>query len=95
MNGKTPILAGTLSALVALSAPVFSADDGTEKCYGVARAGKNDCASGTHACAGHSSKDGDAKEWVKLPKGTCERIVGGTLNPAAEKAVKPFGYPGK
>ena len=56
-------------------APKFDA----EKCYGVAKAGKNDCAGAAHACQGQGKKEADGKEWVKLPKGTCERIVGGSL----------------
>ncbi len=81
MKAKTAILAAAIGTLVAFAGPAFSADDDkqTEKCYGVAKAGKNDCAGQAHACQGQSKKDGDAKEWVKLPKGTCERIVGGTL----------------
>lgn len=52
-----------------------------EKCYGVVKAGKNDCAGGAHSCAGHATADSDANEWVFLPKGACERIVGGSLTP--------------
>jgi uncharacterized membrane protein len=82
MTSKTAILAAAVGSLFALAGPVFSADDSTsEKCYGVAKAGKNDCAGAAHACAGQSSKDGSAKEYVKLPKGTCARLVGGSLTP--------------
>ena len=57
MKTKTAILAAAIGGLVAFAGPAFSADDGkkvdtTEKCYGVAKAGKNDCASASHACAG-------------------------------------------
>ena len=88
MNTKTAILAAALGGLVAFAAPLtFAADDGksgaTEKCYGIAKAGKNDCAGAAHSCQGQGKKDGDAKEWVKLPAGTCERLVGGTM--AAKK----------
>ena len=84
MNSKTSLLAAALGGHVVLSRAVaFAADDGkaaaTEKCYGVAKAGKNDCAGAAHSCQGQSKKDADMKEWVKLPKGTCERLVGGTL----------------
>ena len=49
-----------------------------EKCYGVVKAGKNDCGSpGKHACMGKAASDGEEDEWLYLPKGTCERIVGG------------------
>jgi uncharacterized membrane protein len=65
---------------------VHAADEGnTEKCYGVAKAGKNDCAGAAHACAGQSKADRAATEWIKLPKGTCERIAGGTLTASAAK----------
>jgi len=50
----------------------------------VAKAGKNDCAGAAHSCQGQSKKDGDAKDWVKLPKGTCERLVGGSLTAMAK-----------
>lgn len=82
MKTKTAILAAAIGGVVAFAGPAFSADDKaatTEKCYGIVKAGKNDCAGPAHSCQGMSKKDADAKEWVKLPKGTCERLVGGTL----------------
>ena len=50
-----------------------------EKCYGVVKAGQNDCGDlkGVHSCAGQSTVDGDKTEWVYLPKGTCDKLVGG------------------
>ncbi|MBV9724478.1 MAG: DUF2282 domain-containing protein [Gammaproteobacteria bacterium] len=82
MTSKTAILAAALSSLFALTTTAFAADAGnSEKCYGVAKAGKNDCAGAAHACAGQSSKNSSAKEFIELPKGTCERIVGGSLTP--------------
>ena len=69
----------TLGA-AAFAAPTFAADKPEmEKCYGVAKAGKNDCAGPAHSCAGQSKTDSGAKEWISLPKGTCERLAGGTL----------------
>ena len=55
--------------------------EGKEKCYGVVKAGQNDCGNHakTHSCAGQSTVDGDPGEWVALPKGTCEKLVGGSL----------------
>ena len=84
MNQKTAILAAAIGGLVAFAAPAFSADDAkkpvaTEKCYGVVKAGKNDCAGASHSCQTLSKKDGDGKEWINVPKGTCERLVGGSL----------------
>lgn len=69
-----------LSLGAALSTPVFAADKADmEKCYGVAKAGKNDCAGPAHACAGQSKMDAGGKEWISVPKGTCERLSGGSL----------------
>jgi uncharacterized membrane protein len=83
MTSKTAILAAAVSSLLALTTTAFAADAGSsEKCYGVAKAGKNDCAGAAHACAGQSSKDKSPKEFIELPKGTCERIVGGSLTPS-------------
>ena len=50
-----------------------------EKCYGIVKAGKNDCQTSTSACAGTAKKDGQQDAWVYLPKGSCEKIVGGQL----------------
>jgi len=77
-------IAGALS--VAAAGLVLAADadkEGKEKCYGVAKAGKNDCAASGHACAGQAKKDGDPKEWIYLPTGTCERLINGRTGPAA------------
>lgn len=62
-----------------------STEDKPEKCYGVAKAGGNDCAAGAGtSCAGSSTEDDQGNAWMYLPKGTCERIVGGSLEPKAE-----------
>jgi len=51
-----------------------------EKCYGIAKAGKNDCAStGNSSCAGTSKRNADPKAWLYVPAGYCERIVNGSL----------------
>ncbi len=56
-----------------------------EKCYGISKAGKNDCQTASSACAGTARKDGQQDAWVYIPKGTCEKIVGGKLASAAKK----------
>src|SRR5581483_8755616 len=54
----------------------------TEKCYGIAKAGKNDCAStGNNSCGGTSKVNGDPKAWIYVPAGYCDRIVGGSTQP--------------
>jgi uncharacterized membrane protein len=61
------------------SSPAMAKSKKMEKCYGVSKASQNDCASksGSHSCAGQAKVDGDKGEWIYLPKGACERIVGG------------------
>ena len=71
----TPAL---LSAQKPAPTPSFKA----EKCYGIAKAGKNDCAStGNNSCGGTSKLNSDAKAWIYVPEGYCERIVGGSKTP--------------
>ncbi|WP_461537429.1 BufA1 family periplasmic bufferin-type metallophore [Spongorhabdus nitratireducens] len=51
-----------------------------EKCYGVAKAGKNQCKAGEGTtCEGTSTIDGQKNAWLLVPKGTCEKLVGGSL----------------
>lgn len=52
-----------------------------EKCYGVAKAHQNDCGTGLHGCGGMAQKDAMREEWVAMPKGLCDKIVGGTTKP--------------
>lgn len=60
--------------------PAFQA----EKCYGIAKAGANDCASaGNNSCGGTARVNADGKAWVYVPAGTCNRLVGGSLTPRA------------
>ena len=54
---------------------------GSEKCYGIAKAGKNDCAAGAHSCAGQGTKNRDKASFVYLPTGACEKIAGASTNP--------------
>jgi uncharacterized membrane protein len=79
---KTSMLSTAVGGLLLLSAVAniaAAADDpNTEKCYGVVKAGKNDCAGAAHACSGQS-KVASGKEWIKVPKGTCERLSNGSL----------------
>ena len=51
-----------------------------EKCYGVSKAGQNECASGKNSCAGTSKKDNDPTAWKLVAKGSCEKM-GGKLAP--------------
>jgi uncharacterized membrane protein len=54
---------------------------GSEKCYGIAKAGKNDCAAGAHSCAGQGTHNSDKASFVYLPSGACAKIVGASTSP--------------
>lgn len=82
---KQVLLRSALASVVALSTlsvslTAHAADEPKEKCYGVAKAGKNDCASanGSHSCAGQAKKDNDSNDWNFVAKGTCEKMGGKT-----------------
>ncbi len=68
--------------LTVLSTSAFAGKAGFEKCAGIVKAGKNDCGAKDHACGGQAKTDGDPEEWIYVPEGTCEKIVGG-------KVIKP------
>ena len=71
-------LGGAMTAMAQGAAPDFNA----EKCYGVAKAGSNDCAStGNNSCAGTSRVDADPNAWIFVPVGVCDKIVNGTTTP--------------
>ena len=83
MNQRA-LLAATAATLISLtlaSAPVAAKEK--EKCFGIAKAGQNDCAnaSGAHSCAGQSKVDMDKGEWKYVAKGTCEKMNGSLMAP--------------
>lgn len=70
----------TLAAMATtIAVAPAAADSGKEKCYGVSKAGKNDCGSGRITCAGSAKVDSDGAAFIVVPKGLCERLVGGSL----------------
>lgn len=75
MNTKfaAAALAGSFAAALAIAAtPATAQKADQEKCYGVAMAGKNDCAAGPGTtCAGTSKVDYQGNAWKLVPKGTC------------------------
>ncbi len=85
MNTRHALILAATASLFAVSTSALAADKGhadQEKCYGVAKAGHNDCASksGSHACAGQSKKDNDPGDFKLVAKGTC-KTMGGMLAP--------------
>ena len=75
-------VAAVLSVGMLATTPAMAGKPGMEKCMGIAKAGANDCGTSQHSCAGQASADGDAEEWVYVPEGTCDKIVGGKIKPA-------------
>jgi len=87
---KTPItlIASAVAAGIAMAAiGIAHAQSGpapvpeykNEKCFGIAKAGKNDCQTANSSCAGTSKKDNQKDAWIYVPAGTCEKVVGATL----------------
>ncbi|MFZ6816557.1 DUF2282 domain-containing protein [Undibacterium sp. Rencai35W] len=77
MNNKA-LIAVALASLVGSTVALAAEPAKTEKCFGIAKAGQNDCATktGSHSCAGQGKKDMDPNEWKKVPAGTCEKMGG-------------------
>ena len=71
-------IAGLLALGLASSvaAGPVAADSTKDKCYGIAKAGQADCATGKHACAGQSKVDNDPMDWKYVAKGSCEKLGG-------------------
>ena len=78
-NSRRKLLQTALAGLVALGtgrAAIAQDKGGKEKCYGIAKAGQNDCGTATHTCAGLAKKDNAPDEWKYVPRGTCEKLGG-------------------
>ncbi len=76
------IIAGAVAVtIVGAASTANAAKKDKEKCYGVVKAGKNMCgrADGKHSCAAAAEVDGDNQEWIYLPKGVCDKLVGGSV----------------
>ena len=92
MDQQRRVLAAVSAALaLGLTAvPVAAQDKAKEKCYGIAKAGQNDCASlsGSHSCAGQSTVDNAPDEWKYVPKGQCAAMKGMSADEAKTKIKK-------
>jgi uncharacterized membrane protein len=86
MNKRQALIAAALATVCAAGAA--SAADAPkpeqEKCFGIAKAGQNDCAAanGAHGCAGQAKMDKGAADWKYVAKGTCEKAGGKLAAPA-------------
>ena len=81
MLAATSVLGALALAATSAHAGPVAQPDGSQKCYGVAKAGHNDCAAGVHCCAGQSVMNMDKSSFVYLPTGACSKLAGGSLAP--------------
>lgn len=92
MNQHTLITsaAASLMSLALLSTPALAQNTAKEKCYGIAKAGQNDCGNlaGTHSCAGQSKVDNDKGEWKYVAAGTCKSMSGMSMEEAKGGMMK-------
>lgn len=73
----------TIAAGAAFAGPASQPEYSFEKCYGVVKAGQNDCQTATHSCAGTSTADNQSDAWIYVPAGTCAKLASGSTEPKA------------
>lgn len=81
MRMNSMIIASAVVAAISLSNAASAQDAKIEKCYGIAKAAKNDCQTATSSCAGTAKKDAQKDAFLSVPAGTCAKIVGASLEP--------------
>lgn len=88
MKMHTALVASAMTAAIGLAAASVAMAQGgpaptptfkAEKCFGIAKAAKNDCQTANSSCAGTSKTNGQKDAWLFVPAGTCERLVNGSL----------------
>jgi uncharacterized membrane protein len=83
------IASSALASILALGliGPAAAQESGKEKCYGIAKAGQNDCAnlSGSHSCAGQTKDDMSPADWKYVAKGSCKSMGGMSADDAKKK----------
>lgn len=82
MKKQNLATAAAISGIIALGAamaPVPAMAAEMEQCFGVAAAGKNDCATKNSSCAGTAKTDNQGDAFIAVPKGLCEKLAGGSL----------------
>jgi uncharacterized membrane protein len=98
MSNRNALLHSAIAGILALGlAQAANADDASahkEKCYGIAKAGQNDCGTARHTCAGKSTRDNAPDDWKYVAKGTCGKAGGKAApgGPDSGKAPKYYAY---
>jgi uncharacterized membrane protein len=91
---KRVIASSTLASVLALALgqaqATADAQPAQEKCFGISKAGQNDCATdtGSHSCAGEAKTDNAADDWKYVAKGTCAKLGGRSADAAKTPATK-------
>lgn len=92
MKNRDKLIKIAVTAFLALTtaqttsaATTDSSSQNSEKCYGLVKAGMNDCSTATSSCAGSSTKDKQADAFVFVPKGLCTKLSGGSLTAGPAK----------
>ncbi len=84
MKSQKVLIAAAISGALALGSlslsTAVSADE-KEKCYGVAKAGHNDCQTANSSCAGTSTADNQGDAFILVPSGLCAKLTGGMMDP--------------
>jgi uncharacterized membrane protein len=90
MNQRAFIAAAAVTLLSSSLIATPAMAQAKEKCYGIAKAGQNDCGNlaKTHSCAGQSKVDNDKGEWKYVPAGTCASMKGLTADQAKKEMEK-------
>lgn len=86
MNGLQLLRTALVSAIALGSTARAETPPPVEKCFGIAKAGKNDCQTATTSCAGTSRQDRQPDAWIYVPRGTCDKITDGSLTPKTADA---------
>jgi uncharacterized membrane protein len=86
MNTHRLLVASAVAAALSLpyaagAGPAPAPKYEAEKCYGIVKAGKNDCQTANSSCAGTSKRDNQGDAWLYVPKGSCDKVVGGSMQP--------------
>jgi uncharacterized membrane protein len=95
MKSTATAFQAAIASILALGLPARAAGEihveqaaGTEQCFGVAKAGKNDCGTPKHSCGSLAKADNEPDEWKYVPRGTCEKIGGKTTPPETRKKAE-------
>lgn len=80
---RSAVLSVLALGVASMSSVSLAAKGDNEKCAGIVKAGKNDCGTSYSSCAGTAKADNDKEAWLYLPKGACEKIVGGAITTSA------------